>query len=241
MTLPADDFTTDADGWTYLAGARFVEPYEWSETSPDYIDPQSRLQPLREGLVLAADHEGLLLNFQNDEFHKGPLIDAMPERRDVWDWPLTYDEFVALPLAELMSELVVAGLLAVRRSGELVDYRLTLPASEESDVSDEQGTSETCLPGRSNVDLGGGKKFMFEGIQLFRKGPLVDPCVKLDFWATRDDLVVSYGVLLTDEQVGSLIEALSQAREDARRLADGEGQRISDGVDYARFDSEPPF
>ncbi|WDZ84576.1 hypothetical protein [Micromonospora cathayae] len=228
--MTSDQIITGTDGWSFLIGARFVGPYEWAEESREYIsDEQSHLEPLLEGLTLAADDDGLILEFRRDEFHAGPLSDAAPTKADVWDWPMTWDELVALPLSELMLELVNAGLLAMRSNGELMDYQLTLPAEEESDEESEREEPGWCLPHRVNIDPWGGTQLTFEGASARHDGAPVHPVVRLDLGATvgHDGPTFSYRVSLTDAQVDSLLQALFQAREDARLLATQAGWRPS--------------
>ncbi|MFI6824317.1 hypothetical protein ACIBJE_25740 [Micromonospora sp. NPDC050187] len=246
--MTSDQIITGTDGWGSLIGARFVDPEEWAEESLEYIsDEQSHLEPLLEGLTLAADNDGLILKFQHAKFYEGPLLDAAPEETDVWDWPMTWDELVALPLTELMLELVKAGLLAMRSNGDLMDYRLTLPAEEETDVESEREEPGWRLPHRVNIDPLGGTRLTFEGGSARHDGLLVHPVVRFDLGVTvgRDGLAFSYRALLTDEQVDSLLHALFQAREDARLLATQNGWHPSQGnVGSSRTDPDlvpPPF
>ncbi|SCL46808.1 hypothetical protein [Micromonospora peucetia] len=128
MPLTPDDITTDSDRWGYRTGARFVGPNEWDKHRLDYINRRHfYLQSLTDGLSLAADGEGLILDYRPNEFYEGTLSDAMRDEDDDPGWKLTYDRFSAMTLSVFMFELVTAGLLATRGNGDSVDYRLTLP------------------------------------------------------------------------------------------------------------------
>ncbi|SCL74135.1 hypothetical protein [Micromonospora peucetia] len=95
----------------------------------DYINRRHfYLQSLTDGLSLAADGEGLILDYRPNEFYEGTLSDAMRDEDDDPGWKLTYDRFSAMTLSVFMFELVTAGLLATRGNGDSVDYRLTLRA-----------------------------------------------------------------------------------------------------------------
>ncbi|MEU4567038.1 hypothetical protein [Micromonospora sp. NPDC023956] len=231
-TMTSGQIITGTDGWSFLIGARFVDAEEWAEEAEKYLsDEQSDLGPLVEGLVLAADDGGLVLEFQHDKFCEGPLSDAAPLVTDVWDWPMSWDELVAMPLSEMALKLVKAGLLAMRSNGELMDYQLTLPAEKEPDVERKREEAGWYPPHRVNIDPWGGTRLTFEGASARNDGPLVHPTVWFDLGVTAggNGLTFSYRALLTDEQVDSLLQALFQAREEARLLAAQEGWRPSQG------------
>ncbi|MFI0795072.1 hypothetical protein ACH4OY_20680 [Micromonospora rubida] len=198
---------------------------------------------MRHGLVLTADNDGLILDFRHDEFHNGPLVDAMPERTDVWDWSLTYDEFVALPLTELMFELVEAGLLATRGNSDSVDYRLTLPGG--AGVSDEPDQPEPYGPLTVDIDPWGGMAMSLwvnEPAPPSAPGPhpVPGPEVELTLRATAngEDLLFMYRKAVSDLTIDAMIDALSRARDEARRQATLRGWKPWDlGLD--RF--PPPF
>ncbi|MFG1777666.1 hypothetical protein ACGFIG_14700 [Micromonospora sp. NPDC049048] len=123
-----DDIVTDKDRWGYLKGARFVGPDEWDQHRSKHIDRRRLfLEPLAEGLSLAADKKGRILDFWPNRFYEGPMSDAMRDEDDPESWKLTYDRFTAMTFSVFMFELVESGLLATRGNGDSVDYRLCLP------------------------------------------------------------------------------------------------------------------
>ncbi|PZG12999.1 hypothetical protein C1I95_24645 [Micromonospora craterilacus] len=131
MPSTADNFTTGPDRWGYLKGARFVQPAEWDQYAQDVVGRQNiHMWPIVDALSLAANNDGLIRNFEPDEFYTGPLSDAMRNEDDEASWQLVYDRFSAVVLMKLMFKLVEAGLLATRGNGDSSDYRLTLPATE---------------------------------------------------------------------------------------------------------------
>ena len=128
MTNGRPEIVTDENRWGYVAGARFVSPDEWEKSVYDHIGRPLYLQAVAEGLALAADSEGQIINYRPNEFYAGALSDSMRNEDDPKSWKLTYDRFSASVLLDAMSTLLFAGLLATRGNGDSVDYRLTLPA-----------------------------------------------------------------------------------------------------------------
>lgn len=128
MPMNPDDIVTDNKRWSYLKGSRFVGPDEWDQHRSKHIDPRRMyLEPLADGLSLAADKKGQILDFWPNRFYEGPMSEAMRNEDDPESWKLTYDRFTAMTLTVSMYELMEAGLLATRGNGDSVDYRLCLP------------------------------------------------------------------------------------------------------------------
>lgn len=128
MTITADDFTTDADRWGFRKGARFVGPDEWLHGLPEQWTRDSlHGSTFTDALAVAADDNGVILNFRPNEFYAGPLSDVLRNDDDPEGWTLKYDRFSAMTLLDIEMALGNAGYLAVRGNGDSKDRRLTLP------------------------------------------------------------------------------------------------------------------
>lgn len=131
MIANADDYTTDADRWSYRKGAYFVGPEEWLHGLPQALTVESmHLDAYTEAMANAADDDGLILDFRPDRWYEGALSDVMRDDTDGTAWKLTYDRFVAVVLMDIDMMLADAGYLAGRGNGDSKDRRLTLPAAE---------------------------------------------------------------------------------------------------------------
>ncbi|WP_189041075.1 hypothetical protein [Micromonospora sonchi] len=129
--MTPDQITTDDDGWGYRTGARFVDPPTWEKHAETVMGRRNiHIWPLVEGLILAADNQGQIIDYQPRKFYEGPLSDGMRNEDDAPDWRLAYDRFAASVLPMFLFQMVEMGLLATRGNGNSVDYRLALPGGE---------------------------------------------------------------------------------------------------------------
>ncbi|WP_433460635.1 hypothetical protein [Micromonospora sp. CA-248212] len=132
MTITADDFTTDADRWSYRNGARFVGPGEWLHgvEQAGLAVESLVMESVADALAAAADDDGLIIDFRPNEWYERHVSDAMRNDDDGPGWKLTYDRFVAMALMDIDMTLSNSGYLAGRGNGDSKDRRLTLPAAE---------------------------------------------------------------------------------------------------------------
>lgn len=129
MTITAGNITTDADGWGFRSGSRFVGPKEWLDGLPRKLTTDSlHMSVYTEALALAADGHGIILDFRPDTFYEVNLSYMLRDANDDRDWKLRYDRFVAMLLMDVDVMLAEGGYLAGRGNGDSKDRRLTLPA-----------------------------------------------------------------------------------------------------------------
>jgi hypothetical protein len=124
---PSDVETSD-DKFSYLTGARPVGPDEWQAGLPGERRYRLSYDTYAEALALAADQNGLILDFRPNEFYERDVTKVLACSGDPKRWRVRYDRFVAMVLIDLSSEFISAGFLAHRGNGHSSDHRLMLPA-----------------------------------------------------------------------------------------------------------------
>ncbi len=110
-------------------GARFVTPEQYRAGVPESVRHGMIKPILIEALARAADDEGVLLDFKENEFFATHVAAVLADGdEDVA--PVTYDRFTAMVLMETITTLMIHdGVLANRGNGDSADYRLTLPTT----------------------------------------------------------------------------------------------------------------
>lgn len=112
-----------------IPGTRFVTPGQYREGTPAVVRRGLVKHTVVEALTRAADDDGVLLDFEFDEFFETHVAAVLADD-DEAAAPLVYDRFSALVLLDCITMLTIHdGLLANRGNGDSADYRLTLPVA----------------------------------------------------------------------------------------------------------------
>jgi hypothetical protein len=112
-----------------IPGTRFVTPAQYREGAPAAVRRSLVKHTVIEALTRAADDDGVLLDFEFDEFFETHVA-AVLAADDEPAAPLVYGRFSALALMDCITTLTIHdGLLANRGNGDSADYRLTLPVA----------------------------------------------------------------------------------------------------------------
>lgn len=116
------DITTHA-----IPGTRFVTPQQYRAGVPASVQRGLVKPILIEALARAADDEGVLLDFEFDEFFATHVAAVLADD-DEDAAPVVFDRFTAMVIMDAIGALTIHdGLLANRGNGDSADYRLTLP------------------------------------------------------------------------------------------------------------------
>lgn len=112
-----------------VAGVRFVTPGEFQAGLPASVHRGLVKTVVTEALAIAADEEGVLLDFNERDFFDTHVVAVMnSDLEEEEATPLVYDRFTAMALMDCLHSLMLDdGLLANRGNGDTHDYRLTLP------------------------------------------------------------------------------------------------------------------